>query len=152
MAKQGRYIYDWPRPMVTVDALVFTLSGSVPSVLLIKRAGEPFKGQWAVPGGFVDMDEELLDAAVRELAEETGLTGVKLEQMHTFGTVGRDPRGRQITICFLGIASKDNTAVKGGDDASEARWWPVNALPQPLAFDHDRVIAMGLARLPHKTA
>ena len=98
------------------------------------------------------MDEELHDAAVRELAEETGLTGGKLEQMYTFGTVGRDPRGRQITICFLGIAPKDNIAVKGGDDASEAKWWPVNALPELLAFDHSQVIAMGLTRLPHKTA
>ena len=152
MAKQGRYIYDWPRPMVTVDALVFTLSAGVPSVLLIKRGNEPFKGQWAVPGGFVDMDEELHDAAVRELAEETGLTGVKLEQMYTFGTVGRDPRGRQITICFFGIVAKDNIAVKGGDDASEAKWWPVDALPEPLAFDHSRVIAMGLTRLSGEIA
>jgi len=151
MATQGTYIYDWPRPMVTVDALVFTLSGSIPRVLLIKRANEPFKGQWAVPGGFVDMDEELHDAAVRELAEETGLTGVRLEQMHTFGTVGRDPRGRQITICFLGIAGKDNTAVKGGDDASEAKWWPTDALPVPLAFDHSQVITMGVARLTRQT-
>jgi 8-oxo-dGTP diphosphatase len=138
--------------MVTVDALVFALSGKIPTVLLIKRANEPFKGQWAVPGGFVDMDEELHHAAIRELAEETGLKGVKLEQMYTFGTVGRDPRGRQITVCFIGIAGKDDTAVKGGDDASEAKWWPINALPKPLAFDHSDVVAMGLARLPHKTA
>jgi 8-oxo-dGTP diphosphatase len=151
MAVHGTYIYDWPRPMVTVDALVFSLPPAGPKVLLVKRGSEPFKGQWAVPGGFVDMDEELHDAAVRELTEETGLTGVKLEQMYTFGTVGRDPRGRQITVCFLGIA-QGSPAVKGGDDASEAKWWPAKALPAPLAFDHAEIIAMGLAKLPGKMA
>ena len=137
--------------MVTVDALVFRLGGAVPEVLLIKRAHEPFKGQWAVPGGFVDMDEELDRAAARELAEETGLVGVQLEQMHTFGTIGRDPRGRQITVCFLGVARGD-TNVKGGDDAAEAKWWPASALPSPLAFDHSQVIAMGLSRLGARPA
>jgi len=138
--------------MVTVDALVFAFADTGPLVLLVKRGSEPFKDQWAVPGGFVDMDEELHHAAVRELAEETGLTGVKLEQMHTFGTVGRDPRGRQITVCFLGIAERGNTEVMGGDDASEAKWWGVSALPHPLAFDHAEVIAMGLAKVTARTA
>ncbi len=146
MALKGTYIYDWPRPMVTVDALVFSRSPSGTKVLLVKRAGEPFKGRWAVPGGFVDMDEELQTAVVRELAEETGLTGVELRQMHTFGKVGRDPRGRQITVCFLGLVENE-PAVKGGDDASEARWWDVTSLPSPLAFDHDEVVAMGLDKL-----
>ncbi len=94
MAEKGKYVYDWPRPMVTVDAAVFTFSGDKAKVLLINRGNEPFKGKWALPGGFVDMDEELEGAVVRELAEETGLVGVRLEQMRTFGTVGRDPRGR----------------------------------------------------------
>lgn len=152
MATQGSYTYDWPRPMVTVDALVFVVAGGKPHVLLVKRGHAPFKGLWAVPGGFVDMDEELIVAAERELAEETGLTGVKLEQMHTFGTVGRDPRGRQITICFLGITGKDNMAVRGGDDAAEAKWWPVDELPYPLAFDHDAVVAMGLDRIADRLA
>jgi 8-oxo-dGTP diphosphatase len=138
--------------MVTVDALVFAIVDGDPQVLLVRRGGEPFMGQWAVPGGFVDMDEELLDAAYRELAEETGLTGVKLEQMHTFGTVGRDPRGRQITICFLGITTADNMVVRGGDDASEAKWWPVDTLPRPLAFDHEAVVTMGLARIADRLA
>lgn len=138
--------------MVTVDALVFAVIGGKPHVLLVRRGGEPFRGQWAVPGGFVDMDEELLHAAERELAEETGLSGVKLEQMHTFGTVGRDPRGRQITVCFLGLTGPDNMAVKGGDDAAEAKWWPVDALPHPLAFDHDAVVAMGLDRISPRIA
>jgi 8-oxo-dGTP diphosphatase len=152
MAHQGSYTYDWPRPMVTVDALIFAVVEARPHVLLVKRGNEPFKGQWAVPGGFVDMDEELHDAAARELREETGLTGVKLEQMHTFGTVGRDPRGRQITVCFFGIAGADNMAVRGGDDAAEAKWWPVDELPYPLAFDHDAVVAMGLDRIADRLA
>ena len=147
MAKQGKYTYDWPRPMVTVDAIVFAVDGEDIKVLLIKRGGEPFKGKWAIPGGFVEMDEELKDAAARELAEETSLTGIELEQMHTFGTIGRDPRGRQITIVFSGITGPENMDVQGGDDAEEARWFDINALPQEIAFDHRDVIAMAIERL-----
>ena len=147
MAKQGKYTYDWPRPMVTVDAIVFAIDDDETKALLIKRGGEPFKGKWAIPGGFVEMDEELKDAAARELAEETSLTGIELEQMHTFGTIGRDPRGRQITIVFSGITGPENMDVKGGDDAEEARWFDINALPQEIAFDHRDVIAMANERL-----
>jgi 8-oxo-dGTP diphosphatase len=132
--------------MVTVDSLIFAVDGDEAKVLLIKRGGEPFKGQWAIPGGFVEIDEELKDAAARELAEETSLTGIELEQMHTFGTVGRDPRGRQITIVYVGTTCPENMGVKGGDDAEEARWFDVNALPQCLAFDHRDVIAMAIER------
>jgi 8-oxo-dGTP diphosphatase len=103
MNTKGTYIYDWPRPMVTADAAVFTHSGGKIRALLIKRGNEPFKGKWALPGGFVNIDEELEDAVVRELAEETGVTGVPLEQMRTYGTLGRDPRGRMITIVFISI-------------------------------------------------
>ena len=147
MAKQGKYTYDWPRPMVTVDAIVFAIDDDETKALLIKRGGEPFKGKWAIPGGFVEMDEELKDAAARELAEETSLTGIELEQMHTFGTIGRDPRGRQITIVFSGITGPENMDVQGGDDAEEARWFDINALPQEIAFDHRDVIAMAIERL-----
>jgi 8-oxo-dGTP diphosphatase len=142
MAEKKKYIYEWPRPMVTVDAAVFDVSGEPAKVLLIKRGNEPFKGQWAFPGGFVNMDEELEDAAARELEEETGLKGVELQQLHTFGKCGRDPRGRNITIVFIGIAK--NTKVKGGDDAAEAKWFDINALPKNIAFDHDNVAAMAI--------
>ena len=146
MSENGKYIYEWPRPMVTVDAAVFYVSGGMAKVLLIKRGNEPFKGQWAFPGGFVNMDEELEDAAARELAEETELTGVKLTQLNTFGKCGRDPRGRNITIVFIGVA--ENTKVKGGDDAAEAKWFDINALPTDnMAFDHDNVAAIAIARL-----
>jgi len=147
MAKKGKYIYDWPRPMVTVDAVVFTFSGDKAKVLLINRGSEPFKGQWALPGGFVDIDEELEDAVARELEEETGLAGVRLEQMHTFGKCGRDPRGRQITIAFMGIATKGQNSIKAGDDAAQARWFDVNKLPKDMAFDHDEVVKFAVEKL-----
>jgi 8-oxo-dGTP diphosphatase len=145
MAEQGEYIYEWPRPMVTVDALIFAVCGNRKSVLLIKRGNEPFKGLWAVPGGFVEMDEELETAAKRELFEETGITASNLKQMHTFGTIGRDPRGRQITIVFMQTFNEETTPT-AGDDAAEAKWFGINELPE-LAFDHDKVIAMGIENL-----
>jgi 8-oxo-dGTP diphosphatase len=149
MAVKGTYIYDWPRPMVTVDAVVFRRFEGKTQLLLIKRGNEPFVGKWAFPGGFVDMDEELEDAVLRELKEETGLTGVALEQMHTFGKVGRDPRGRQITIAFMGIADSLHSQVKGGDDAAEARWFDIDNLlgRMDLAFDHDNVAKIAIKRL-----
>ena len=143
MENKEKYTYNWPRPMVTVDAIVFDIR-SKPKVLLIKRGNEPFKGQWAFPGGFVEMDEELEDAVSRELAEETGLTGVKLEQFHTFGKCGRDPRGRNITIAFIGVTKNAN--VKGGDDAAEAKWFEIDALPK-MGFDHDDVAALAIKKL-----
>ena len=103
--------------MVTVDAVVFALGKGRTNVLLINRGKEPFKGRWALPGGFVGMDEELCVAAGRELAEETGLVGIELEQIGAFGKCGRDPRGRNISVVFMGIAGKDKTRVKAGDDA-----------------------------------
>ena len=150
MAKQGKYIYQWPRPMVTVDAVVFRLDGDRVKVLLIQRGSEPYKGKWALPGGFVDMDEELEDAVVRELAEETGLTAVTLEQMHTFGKCGRDPRGRQISVAFFGIASSNMRKIRGGDDAAKARWFDIENLPEDMAFDHDEVIRFGIRTLKKK--
>jgi len=147
MNEKGKYIYEWPRPMVTVDAAVFRYSAGKPELLLIKRKNEPYKGKWAFPGGFVDMDEELEDAVVRELAEETGLTDVPLEQMHAFGTIGRDPRGRQITIVFMGITDEQQTGVKAGDDAAEAKWFDIENLPDNLAFDHDNVAKFAIKKL-----
>ena len=147
MEERAKYIYDWPRPMVTVDAVVFAVSADKTQVLLIERKHEPFKGRWAVPGGFVDIDEELEDAVARELAEETGLAGVELEQMHTFGKCGRDPRGRQITIAFMGIIAKERDQVRAGDDASKAQWFDIQNLPENMAFDHDEMVRFAIARL-----
>jgi 8-oxo-dGTP diphosphatase len=147
MNTKGKYIYDWPRPMVTVDAAVFTQSDGRTRVLLINRGNEPFKGKWAMPGGFVNMDEELEDAVVRELEEETGVTGVHLVQMRTFGTVGRDPRGRQITIVFMGIAAGNQTKLQAGDDAAQAEWFDIDELPEDMAFDHNDVLKFAIGRL-----
>ena len=142
MAKKGRYVYEWPRPMVTVDAVVFALSPNKARLLLIRRKGEPFKGLWAIPGGFVEMHEELEDAAIRELAEETGLTDISLEQMRTYGTLGRDPRGRLITI----IQGRQTT-IRAGDDAAEARWFDIDKLPDRMAFDHNEIASFAIRRL-----
>jgi 8-oxo-dGTP diphosphatase len=152
MNKKGKYIYDWPRPMVTVDAVVFAVSGDTARLLLIKRKNEPFKGKWAIPGGFIGIDEELGDAVARELFEETGLADVKLEQMHTFGTCGRDPRGRQITVVYLGIITEGADKIKAGDDADQAQWFDINALPPNMAFDHDTVTKFAIQRLKAKLA
>lgn len=158
MAEKGKYIYDWPRPMVTVDAAVFSVGPKDVRLLLIERGTEPFKGMWALPGGFVDMDEELEDAAARELAEETGLANVPLQQMHTFGKCGRDPRGRQISVVFMGVIDaaagrKPNSGlrnVKGGDDAARAKWFDIDKLPHQMAFDHNQIAQMAVKRLKHK--
>ena len=150
MAQKNKYTYDWPRPMVTVDAAVFTFFKNKPHILLINRGNDPFKGRWALPGGFVEMDEELETAAKRELAEETGIKNIQLEQLHTFGAVGRDPRGRQITIVFIGITNKNNQKTKAGDDAALAKWFDISDLPKDLAFDHNEVIHLAIKKLKNK--
>jgi len=148
MAKKGKYVYDWPRPMVTVDAIVFGFFRGRAKLLLINRAKEPFRGQWALPGGFIEIDEELEDAVARELAEETGLTDVPLQQMHTFGRCGRDPRGRQITVAFIGVTTQ--TKIRAGDDAGKARWFDVENLPPDMAFDHREVAQFAIRKLKRK--
>jgi 8-oxo-dGTP diphosphatase len=152
MAKKGTYVYEWPRPMVTVDAAVFGFFAGKAKLLLVNRKWEPYKGCWAMPGGFIEIDEELEDAVARELEEETGLVNIELEQMRTFGTVGRDPRGRQITVVFMGIAGKGQRRVRGGDDAAEARWFDIEKLPENMAFDHRDVAKFAISRLKRKRA
>ncbi len=133
--------------MVTADAVVFAFFENKAKLLLITRGKEPFKGKWALPGGFVGIDEELEDAAVRELAEETGLVNVPLEQMYTFGRCGRDPRGRQITIAFMGIATEGVDKIKAGDDAAKAQWFDIEKLPEDMAFDHRQVAEFAIKKL-----
>jgi 8-oxo-dGTP diphosphatase len=136
--------------MVIGDAAVFAFFRNKAKILLIRHGKKPFKGKWALPGGFIEIDEELEDAVLRELREETGLTGIRLEQMRTFGTCGRDPRGRQITIVFMGIAKRSQTTLKTGDDAANARWFDIKELPKDLAFDHNKVVAFGIWKLKRK--
>jgi len=147
MAKKGKYVYDWPRPMVASDVAVFGIFAGKAKLLLINRKNEPFKGKWCLPGGFVDMDEELGDASARELAEETGLVAVPLEQIHTFGGVGRDPRGRVITVTFMAVVTKGQNKIKAGDDAAKARWFDIEKLPKDLGFDHNEVVRFAIKRL-----
>ena len=149
MAIRGQYTYDYPRPAVTTDCVLFSRDErNELSVLLIERGGEPYKGCWAFPGGFLELDETVEEGASRELQEETGLiissgNGL-LKQLGCYSKVDRDPRGRVITIAFYALVLK--AAVKGNDDARDARWFPVSALP-PLAFDHDQILRDALQRL-----
>jgi 8-oxo-dGTP diphosphatase len=140
------FTYEYPRPAVTVDAAVFRKNGNYWEVLMIRRGNEPFRGMWALPGGFVNMDETLEEAVARELKEETNLEGVGLEQLHTFSAVNRDPRHRTISTVFYGIISPGNMEAKAGDDAAETRWISIESLPQ-MAFDHDMVVRMAVERL-----
>lgn len=140
---------DYPRPSVTVDIIVFTLRDNDLQVLLIKRKHPPFEGMWAIPGGFVDIDESLEEAALRELREETGVEDVYLEQLYTFGNPDRDPRGRVITVAYFAVAPADAIRPRAGDDAAEARWWSMYNLP-PLAFDHTEILTYALRRLRYK--
>ena len=143
------------RPSVTVDVVAFTPRGGKLNVLLIRRGVWPFEGHWAIPGGFVRMDEELDDAARRELSEETGVAGAHyLEQLYTFGGIGRDPRTRVISVAYYALLPATDSELpenqpKAGTDAKEAQWYPVDALP-PLAFDHASILDTALTRLRAK--
>ena len=131
------YTYKYPRPAVTADCIVITREAE-PKVLLIQRGSEPFKGRWAFPGGFMNMDETTEQCAIRELEEETGLHVNNVVQIGTYSKVDRDPRGRTVTIAYLAILDRP-LAVIGQDDAAKAEWWPLSNLPE-LAFDHDKIM------------
>jgi 8-oxo-dGTP diphosphatase len=146
MAEKGRYVYDWPRPMVTADAVVFAFFDGRARLLLIQRKREPCKDYWALPGGFIEMDEDLPDAAARELAEETGLRHVPLEQLRTFGRPDRDPRGRVITVAYFGIARNNLEEIQAADDAAQAQWFDIEHLPR-MAFDHEEIARCAIDRL-----
>jgi 8-oxo-dGTP diphosphatase len=124
--------------MVTVDIIFINIVKN--KILLIERGREPYKNYWALPGGFVDMDEELEDAAYRELKEETNVDNISLSQFKTYGTLGRDPRGRTISIIYYAITEKDGITAKAGDDAAKAEWFDIKSLPKLIAFDHRDII------------
>lgn len=138
------YTYEYPRPAVTVDAAVFRIYNNEPQILLIKRANAPFQGMWAIPGGFIEMDETLDKAAKRELEEETGLKDISLKQYGVYGEPNRDPRHRTISIAFAGILPDNKITAKAADDAAEFHWFHVDHLPV-LAFDHSLIIADAIA-------
>jgi len=133
---------------VTVDVVIFTIHSGTLKVLLVKRGAQPFLGQFAIPGGFVHEDENLDQAALRELREETGVDDVYLEQLFSFGDVGRDPRGRVVTVAYFALISADRP-LRAGTDAAEANWWAIDQLPS-LAFDHARILKYALERLRNK--
>jgi len=133
---------------VTVDIVIFTIQQGVLKVLLVKRRIDPFIGQFAIPGGFVLEDEDLEQAALRELREETGVSDVYLEQLYSFGKPDRDPRGRVVTVAYFALISADRK-LKAGSDAAEAAWYAMNDLP-PLAFDHATILDYALERLRNK--
>jgi 8-oxo-dGTP diphosphatase len=141
------YTYHYPRSALTVDVVVFTLHGDQLQVLLIQRARNPHKGSWALPGGFVNMEESLECAAARELAEETSIEGVELEQFHTYGDPQRDPRGRVVSVAYCTyLPPETSISIREGGDAKQVRWLPMTDLPN-LAFDHSKIIRDALNHL-----
>lgn len=146
---EHQYCYKYPRPALTTDQVIFGFGGGELCVLLIRRGNEPFKGQWALPGGFMDMDEDAETCARRELEEETGLKVVNLEQLYAFSDVGRDPRYRVVSIAYYALVRWADCKVKAGDDADRAQWFPLSGIPS-LAFDHRQILQMAVDRLKFK--
>jgi 8-oxo-dGTP diphosphatase len=150
-------IQDYPHPALTADVVLLAPSDGDVQVLLIQRDKPPFRGAWALPGGFVRVGESPEEAARRELEEETGIRDIPLEQLRIFGDPGRDPRGHVVTVVYLGLLGPECSPdqrprhVEAGSDAAEARWWSINDLPA-LAFDHADILAYALQRLPAKLA
>lgn len=141
------YTYEFPRPSLTVDCVIFAKDADGLKVLLIKRANEPFKDGWALPGGFVEMDEPIKEAAKRELEEETGLMDIDLSQFYTFGDdIYRDPRGRTVSVVYTGITDINKQNIKASSDAKEAKWFSIKNLPL-IAFDHSEIIKMAVKQI-----
>ena len=143
------YSYEYPHPAVTTDVVIFSIRDKQLKLLLIKRGGEPFKGKWALPGGFVNLDESLEEGARRELQEETGLSGVFLEQLYTFGEPARDPRERVITVAYYALIPSDQLNLVAASDAEAVGWFAMDELPA-LAFDHHGIVSMAHERLAAK--
>lgn len=140
---------DYPRPSVTVDLVIFTIAENDLKVLLIRRKLEPFKGRWALPGGFIEMDESLEEAAARELEEEVGVKNVYLEQLYTFGDPDRDPRGRVISVAYFALIDAERQRILAASDAADAAWHSVFDPPR-LAFDHRKILDYAVWRLRNK--
>ena len=150
MEERGhQYCYKYPRPAVATDCVILGWEDRL-KVLLIERGGEPFRGCWALPGGFLEMQEDAETCARRELEEETGIKGVEVEQLHAFSAVRRDPRYRVISIAYYALVAFSACQVRAGDDAAKAQWFPVEAVPE-LAFDHKEVLQLALERLKQKS-
>lgn len=151
MKETNTHTYDYPRPALTVDCVVFGLDAEALQVLLIQRDLPPFAGQWALPGGFVQIDESLEAAARRELHEETGIKNVFLEQLFTYGDLHRDPRERVVTVAYYALVKLSDHSIQAATDARSADWFPAHKPPE-LAFDHDDILATAIGRLRNKVA
>lgn len=145
------YTYEYPRPALTVDACLFTYFDDCIHLLLIERKHAPYEGKWALPGGFVDADETAEDAIQREMFEETGLKDLQLYQLFTNSNLNRDPRGRTVSVVYFGFIRNTDGNAKAGDDAAQAKWFPLNQLP-PLAFDHEMHVDVCLTKLKRPAA
>ena len=143
------FCYPYPHPAVTTDVSLFTIRHRQLQVLLIRRGSAPFQGIWALPGGFLGIDEDLESCAKRELREETGISGVYLEQLYTFGQPGRDPRERVISVAYYALSRSDRLSLRAASDAQETGWFPTESLPD-LAFDHADIIRLAQQRLVAK--
>ncbi len=143
------YTYRYPHPAVTTDIVIFTIRQDELKVLLIKRALPPHKGEWALPGGFINLGESLEEGARRELVEETGVSGVYLEQLYTFGQPDRDPRERVITVAYYALVPSDKLEILAGSDAEGVSWFGMKEIPN-LAFDHQEILDMAHERLTAK--
>jgi 8-oxo-dGTP diphosphatase len=143
------HCYAYPHPAVTTDVVVFTIRKNTLSVLLIERRNPPFQGMWALPGGFLEMHEDLETCAKRELQEETGIEGIYLEQLGTFGEPKRDPRERVISVTYFALTPSDHLKPRASSDAAQTAWFPITALPD-LAFDHERILRLARQRLVAK--
>jgi 8-oxo-dGTP diphosphatase len=149
MENNQKYTYDYPRPALTTDCVIFGFDETDLKVLLIQRGIEPFKGRWALPGGFVQMDETTEEGAKRELFEETGLKDIFIEQLYTFSDVERDPRGRVVSVTYFALVSLEDNHPEAGDDAKKAEWFSIHEIPS-LAFDHEKILRVAFYRLKGK--
>lgn len=143
--EKDKFTYDYPRAAITTDAVIFDLrEDDNLHILLIQRKNDPFKGQWALPGGFLDMDETLEECVVREVREETGMKNIRFHQLETFSAVDRDPRHRTVTTAYWGFMLESERPT-ASSDAQNIQWFDLKSLP-PLAFDHDKIIKKALKR------
>lgn len=149
MAIQGKYIYEYPRPAVTTDCAIFGFDGEELKILLIERGIEPFKNRWALPGGFIELDEDADTCAHRKLVQETGLENIFMEQLYTFSGVDRDPRYRVISIAYYALVKLSDYKAHAGTDTEKVQWFSISEVPE-LAFDHQHILQTAIDRLKGK--
>ena len=149
MSAHNKHTYDYPRPAVTVDCVIFGFSENQLKILLTKRSIEPYTGSWALPGGFIEMDETADDCSRRKLKEEAGLEGIYMEQLYTFSTIDRDPRDRVISIAYYALVKSTDRVLHAGTGIADVQWFALKDIPS-LAFDHSKIVDIATERLKGK--